>query len=111
VTVAAWDADAADSELDADADADAAAAAAGEPAPPPPRPVMAPYVALALRAHGAGGAAETVQLKLSLPEFKARCAHRRGARACAAGADAVAPRAPQELAKAVRDMQRAMNAL
>ena len=37
---------------------------------------MAPYVALALRTHAAGGVVATHAMRLTLPEFKVRAALR-----------------------------------
>jgi hypothetical protein len=75
---------------------------------------MAPYVALALRTHAAGGGSATHEMRLTLAEFRVRrslaapaCAHATTACAhCACDA-----RAAQELAKAVRGMTRAMAAM
>jgi hypothetical protein len=67
VTVASWDA--------ATAADDAAGAAADAQAPPSGAAgggALAPYVALALRTAGAGGAAATHHLKLTLLEFRVR---------------------------------------
>ena len=67
VTVASWDA------ASAAAEDGAAGGAADAQAPPGASSgALAPYVALSLRTAGAGGAAATHHLKLTLLEFKVR---------------------------------------
>jgi hypothetical protein len=73
---------------------------------------MAPYVALALRTHAAGGGSATHQMRLTLAEFRVRRSLRLRASCTAACAHcACDARAAQELAKAVRGMTRAMAAM
>jgi hypothetical protein len=106
--VASWDA------ASAAAEDGAAGGAADAQAPPGASSgALAPYVALSLRTAGAGGAAATHHLKLTLLEFRVRhphiqALHSRRARWVLSACGCVGA---QELAKAVKDMTRAMNTM